>query len=261
MYAPEQSDRDSTAKTAFAAQQYGLSYAPGVENHFWHIARNRIIRRHLVQALESQGAPGGAVLDVGCGPGIAVGFMRGSGIDCYGVELGAPQVRPGMEAFVRTATDATRLPAELRARVRVITLLDVLEHIEHPAAFLKTLMEAFPNAGAILVAVPARQELWSNYDEFFGHFLRYDKGSMLAVAEAAGLEPVVMKYFFNALYPVMYALTLRSRTRSLQTPPQAGLLRRIAHTILGGAFLLEERLPFLGDVPGTSLLAVLKRRA
>jgi hypothetical protein len=46
-----------------------------------------------------------------------------------------------------------------------ILLRDVVEHIEDAGTFLRDLLRAFPNARHVLIAVPARMELWSNYDE------------------------------------------------------------------------------------------------
>jgi methyltransferase family protein len=245
----------SGSDTAFDSLQYALPYAPGVEKHFWNYARNRIIERVIgrISAKSSQRAK--LVLDVGCGPGIVVDYLRQAGIDCRGVELGHPQLRPGLEDYVTIGLDATLLPSALREQVGAIMLLDVVEHIENPSAFLRTLLAAFPNLEDVVITVPARMELWSNYDEFYGHFMRYSRRTLLALAQTAGLKPLELKYIFIGLYPVMWLLSRFVGKRSLESRPPSGLAARI-HALIGNAFSMEERLPLVGCVPGTSVIGV-----
>lgn len=251
----------SQVTTTFDDDQYNLPYSSGSEHHFWNIARNRIIERHLRRAIAAQHLSNGLVLDVGCGPGVVVDYLRRSGIDCQGVELGRPPVRSGLEQFVQVGTDATSLPQNIRERTSTILLLDVLEHIQDPNAFLAGLMKAYPSVEHFIVTLPARMELWSNYDDYFGHFLRYDVKALRALAKACGLHVVSLKYFFNALYPVMASMVWRTKVRTLETRPPSGAMLRALHALAGASFSLEERIPFMGAVPGTSLLAVLSPRA
>src|SRR5690242_8972877 len=120
------------ARSTFDRTQYALPYAPGVEDHFWHRARNRIVERHLRRSQAVQARPAAVVLDVGCGPGIVVQHLREKGFDCYGVELGHPDVRPAAKPFVQTGTEAIAVGRELRERTATILLLDVVEHIQEP---------------------------------------------------------------------------------------------------------------------------------
>jgi SAM-dependent methyltransferase len=245
----------SGSDTTFDSQQFALPYAPGVEKHFWNYARNRIIERVLgrISAKTSRGAK--LVLDVGCGPGIVVDYLRRAGIDCRGVELGHPQLRPGLEDYVAIGLDATQLPSALRDQVGAILLLDVVEHLENPRAFLQTLLAAFPHLEHVVITVPARMELWSNYDEFYGHFMRYSRRTLLALAQTVSLKPLELKYIFIGLYPVMWLLSRFVGKRSLESKPPSDLTARI-HALIGNAFSIEERLPLVGYVPGTSVIGV-----
>jgi SAM-dependent methyltransferase len=243
----------SGSDTAYDSQQYALNYAPGVEKHFWSRARNRIIERLLRRISPKDSGSARLVLDVGCGTGVVVDHLRRAGIDCRGVELGRPSLMPGLEDYVTTGSEAAQLPPADKERVGTILLLDVLEHIENPGAFLRTLLAAFPHLQRVVIALPARMELWSNYDEFYGHFLRYDKRSLLRLAGEAGLKPLELKYIFNALYPVIWFLSRFAGKRSLQQKPPSDLTAPL-HALLGDCFSMEERLPFMGYVPGTSVI-------
>lgn len=241
-------------RTAFDEVQYALPYAPGVEDHYWNYARNRIVSRHVQRTLATMRNPGALVLDVGCGTGITVAHLRADGIECHGVELSDPQIRPGLEAFVQTRTDARCLDERLRNRVGMILLLDVVEHIEDAPAFLGGLRDAFPRLERFVITLPARKELWSNYDEFYGHFLRYDRESLAALARSAGLELCSSRYFFQALYIPALAVTRAKGTRALETAPPQGAMRPV-HALIGTGLAMLERVPLLGAIPGTSLIA------
>ena len=253
---PESPLRDSTS---FDPAQYDLPYSPGVERHFWHYARSRIVERHLRSTNPEIGRDAALVLDVGCGVGLTVEHLLHSGIDCRGVEVGRPSIRPGLENFVTIDTDARDLPLDLRRRTGTILLLDVIEHIEDPISFIRNLRANFPMLARILITVPARMELWSNYDAYYRHFLRYDKRQIRVIAQRTDFDIIALRYFFVGLYPIAWGLSHLFRHRWLATPPPSDLTAWI-HRIAGLAFVVEERLPFVNLVPGTSLLAVLSAR-
>lgn len=234
------------AGSGFSADQYMDSYPPGMENHWWHRARIRIVRRAIDRF------PGATILDIGCGPGIAVSALRSLGYDCWGCEVANPPVREAVADFVRTCKDARDLDAEFRYKVGVITLLDVLEHLPDPSSFLKSIVGAYPNLRGTIVTVPARAELWSAWDDRYGHFRRYNRPMLTQLIDDAGLRLVSMRYFFNSLYPALLAISrLNRRGTSIEAPHSAW-----PHALLGGLFALEASIPGTGVVVGTSLLGV-----
>lgn len=245
--------------TSFDATQYDLPYPPGVEHHFWHYARSRIVERHLRHSNSKIANRGALVLDVGCGVGLTVDYLRRVGIDCRGVELGHPEVRSGLDDFVKIGTEARDLPLDIRERTGTILLLDVLEHIQDPVSFVKELRANFPLLERMVITVPARMELWSNYDVYYGHSLRYNKRQLTLLIQRASLDIITLKYFFVGLYPLMWLSAHLIHQRSLATRPPTGVTAPL-HRLLGMTFVAEERLPFVGSLPGTSLLGVLSIR-
>lgn len=232
--------------TAWGDAQYDNVFAPGVEHHWWHLARGHIIR----QVIDSLGAS--TILDVGCGPGVMVGYLRQRGYDCWGCDLGSPSVAPAAEGAVWTGTDALQLDEAFRHKVGVILLLDVIEHLPDPAGFLGLLQKAFPNVTAIVVAVPARRELWSVLDEYFGHQRRYDRAMITQQFAAAGLAVARQRYVFHSLYPLMLLLRRqRKPSNAIRIPSGPSLFHNLAASWFG----FEARLP-LGRLFGSSLVAV-----
>ena len=250
---------DQCDDTKFNTTQYALPYAAGIEWHFWQLGRSRIVERHLRRVRAGKDvAPDAVVMDVGCGPGITVQHLRRAGVECYGVELGSPEVRPDVQHFIRTGILATAVDADLRARTDTILLLDVIEHLDDPARFITELVTAYPALEHVIVTVPARQELWSNYDVFYGHFLRYDKAQFRDFAKRSNLELIDLKYFFVGLYPLMWAVAKRASGRHLETKPPKGKLPLALHNLIATLFAIEERVPGLGHIVGTSLLGVMR---
>lgn len=232
--------------SAYSVQQFLDNYAPGMEHHWWTRARANIVQRALH---EFRGAK---ILDVGCGPGIVVQHLCRTGHDCFGCELGMPTVLPTVRNLVWTGMDAVALDPRFRDGVGVVLLLDVLEHLQDPRGFLLKLLAAFPNLQAVIMTVPARQELWSAWDQHFGHHRRYDRRSLTSLCEDAGLHPSVLRYFFHAIYPALLAVA-RVTGRSTQSTAQRSW--SLLNIVLTHVFTYEARLP-IGRTFGSSLLAI-----
>jgi hypothetical protein len=235
--------------TEFDAEQYANIYPPGIEHLYWHQARNRIVTRKLNGLL----SPGDRVLDLGCGAGVLVGHLRRAGIDCEGADLGRPaHLARDVEKHLHLGQDVFVLPAEYRRSVSVLLLTDVLEHLPDPTRFLRLCEEGFPNAHTVFVTVPARMEIWSNYDEYNGHYRRYTIESLRAVALPARFKLIDVGHFFHTLYWAarIHKHIVRKRSTTLRTPRLVRL-----HDLIGRMFDWEERLlPSAGR--GASLYAV-----
>ncbi len=239
-----------TATKKFSPANFIHSYPPGIEHHFWNRARNSIIAETLHRYSKSRGR----VLEIGCGTGVVVANLRALGYDCWGSDLGTLPPAVGVENFLYLGQDCHDLKQEFRHSVTTLMLFDVIEHVEAPVAFMAALRDSFPNVDTLIVTVPARQELWSNYDEYFGHFRRYDRPLLISQLEAAGFMPLTQRYFFHALYLAMRILTLRENKRQTQVHAPTGW-KRIIHRILATVFTLEARL-LPSWLIGTSILAV-----
>jgi len=216
------------SKTQFTRDQYAEGYAPGSEENYWHVARNRIIERH-VRLLAA-----GRILDIGCGRGILVDYLNKRGLDCYGAELAEVDVPSHLQPRIFSGVAAQDLPPVLRESIEIIVLGDVIEHLAEPVDFLRSLILAFPRLKGFILAVPARAELWSNYDEYYGHYRRYDLAELRRTAEAAKLSVAGLQYMFRLLYPAARAILMirRKRNTRMGTPGALWILHRIAAALI-----------------------------
>ena len=237
----------------FDAEHYGSAHPDGVQFHYWHLARNRVIERRL-RALSP--APGNAIVEIGCGRGVVVEGLRRRGYEVIGIELGRPKpISDAAAPHIVTGQDVFELDDAQCEGVEIVLLLDVLEHVSDPADFLRRCKSKFASLRHVLVTMPARQELFSNYDEHYGHYLRYDDDTMAELARDADLELDHFEYFFHALYPPARILSALDRERNT-TVTAPSRVSRILHRVIAACFAAEARLVPDG-VPGTSLCAVL----
>lgn len=245
----------ATARTDFSDAQFREHAPDGVDKHFWHLARNRLIEATLRRGLHDAGR----ILEVGCGRGLVLQHLRARGLDCWGCELGEPKIPDPISPFVFVKQDFRGLRPAFRRQVRVLLLLDVLEHIPDDIGFLRDLTVSFPKIESLVLTVPARTELWSNYDDHYGHFRRYDRPGLAAVLDHAGFSLVSQRYFFHELYaPMLLAAQLKGhRQIEVRSPANPGIHRLLATL----SVLCYTLLP--PSCPGTSLiaLAVPHRRA
>ena len=238
----------------FDVLQAADAYPEGIENGFWTLARNRLLDTTLGKPAALRTGQGSRrILEVGCGPGVVVGAMRDAGHDIWGVELGTPTVRDAAAPFVTTGTRAEDLDRAFRDSVDTLMLLDVIEHIENDVAFLQSLLPAFPNCRCVIVTVPARQEVWSNYDEYYGHYRRYTIETLNRSLVSAGLRPVKTRYFFQSLYLAALLINFLGQKRQVVlSPPRSVFLHRVIAKVLDVENRVFNRLPG----PGLSLLSI-----
>jgi 2-polyprenyl-3-methyl-5-hydroxy-6-metoxy-1,4-benzoquinol methylase len=159
---------------------------------------------------------------------------------------------------------------DLRGRARVVLLLDVLEHLEDDAGFLKKLMACMGDGTYLVITVPAGLRLWSPHDDNYGHFRRYEPESLARALSGLPVTPVLTAYFNSRLYPLIRLIrainVLRNRPSGsagadLFLPPR-WLNRWLEGVFAAEAEVLKQQLAGQrqkGYRRGVSLLAILRR--
>ena len=229
------------------------------EQHWWFQARRAIV----VSLLASFAPPGRVrrVLDIGCGTGMMMNALQPFG-DIFGIDPDEQAV-----AFSRAKVDVPdrvcegRLPDGLPRdqRFEIVTLLDVLEHVEDDVRSLCAIRATLDRGGILFITVPAFGALWSGHDEINQHKRRYTMGELKRKLHGTGFTILKCSYFNTFLFPAAVALKVYSRLRwrgvarsHIESVPKPWI-----NAALYRVFAFERLLLYHANLPvGASLLAI-----
>lgn len=238
-------DKDSV----FSDELFDSLYPDGIEHHYWTKARNKII--HTV--LKKLGVANKKIIEVGCGRGVVTKFLHEKDCSIEGFELANLPPYPGTTGYVHMGSDARLLAQDKRDEFEVMLLLDVVEHVENPDAFLADLLAHFKNVKTLVITVPACQEIWSNFDVFNGHYRRYDLKMAKDLLKTLGMRTLFSSYAYHSLYAIMRLLLLmnrRERSTRIKAPTKKNLF---LHSIMCQLLMADFAL-ISGKQKGSSLI-------
>jgi 2-polyprenyl-3-methyl-5-hydroxy-6-metoxy-1,4-benzoquinol methylase len=201
---------------------------------------------------------GGRVLEVGAGIGTLTERLRGQADRLVATDLSTRAVErlraryegdPGVEV-VQADIDTATEDAEYDA----IVVVNVLEHIDDDEKALRQMAASLRPGGHVVLFVPAFEALYSEFDRRIGHYRRYTKHDLKAVALSAGLEVAEVRYVNMA-----GALAWWLVAKQLGQMPTQGAMVRLYDRVLVPVMRATEDVvnpPF-----GQSALCVLRKPA
>jgi len=170
--------------------------------HWWFVARKKIIIR-LIECYLSR-KEDNEILDIGCGTGLTMmGLKRFGavvGLDSSPKAVGYARSRG---AQVYQGTLPNDLPPAWQEKFDLITLLDVLEHIEDDVQALASIHRMLKKGGLLICTVPAYPFLWSGHDRINGHKRRYMRSELTTKVEQAGFLIKKISYYNTFLAPLI----------------------------------------------------------
>ncbi|MBI2620376.1 MAG: class I SAM-dependent methyltransferase [Ignavibacteriales bacterium] len=228
------------------------------DRHWWFIARRSIIGKWIRDELRLP--PGSSVLDVGCGTGGILADLSSEYQTC-GTDTSPKAIelaqRRGV-ANVHCCTLAT-FPFPDR-RFDLITLLDVIEHVDDDVGLLTSALHLLRENGKILVTVPAYQFLWSRHDDLNHHRRRYTLGGLRRTMKQAGLHVERGTYFNTLLFLPALVQRLASRFSNINQDSLLDLPSAPLNSFLKSVFRLEQYIIPSVSLPfGLSILAVVQK--
>ncbi len=176
-----------------------------LENRYWwYIGRryvfDKILRRYF------KGTSDSMIADIGCGTGGNLPTL-----EKHGKVLGLDISQKALEycrskGYINTHLMPEEIPQTglERESVDLITMFDVLEHIEQDTEALKEYHRILKTGGMLFLTVPAFKLLWSELDEHLHHFRRYKKGELELKLKEAGFEIVKSSYLFFFTFPLVF---------------------------------------------------------
>lgn len=255
-------------------QQF-LLHAEIEQRHWWFVGRRRIMRRLIDELLcrsPEVSAPGTTIVDVGCGTGANIAAMA-ERYTCVGIDTSAEAVELARRRFFRVRFLVGRAPddlGELMHRARLFLMMDVLEHVGDDFALLSQLLSAAAPGSYFLLTVPADETLWSQHDESFGHYRRYDQARLERLWADLPVSRLLISYFNARLVPLIRLIRALGRRRGRAAGkvgtdfwvPIGPVNRLLEATFAGEAGRLVDLLHGRrrdGYRSGASLVALLRR--
>lgn len=196
--------------------------------HPWELSRIKALR--AIACTFDIFRPGVKILDLGCGDGFIIDELSSESagsIDAVDINLTSEQVLgfAGKRPRVKFHNDYVSLPAKAYG---LVTMFDVLEHVEDDDLFVRDIISRFSQSGAdFFCTVPAFQSLFCAHDHFLGHHRRYSRGRLHQVLSRAGLSVIASGYLFASLLPVRAGMVVAEKVFGAGTKePGIGQWRR-----------------------------------
>jgi SAM-dependent methyltransferase len=173
--------RVSGDEQGFYGRQYYESYLverygfPKLSDRAWMDLPERCL--HWLRALLQYKAPPGRALELGSAHGAFVALLQWAGFDATGLELSPWLVQFARDTFgVRMLQGAVEEQAIEPGSLDVIAVMDVIEHLEDPAATFRHCADLLKPDGVFLLQTPryapgvAHREMVERNDMFLHHF-------------------------------------------------------------------------------------------
>lgn len=225
--------------------------------HFWMIRRFQVLEKLAAAQLK----PGLRYAEIGCGTGVLQRQLErryGIEVDGFDLGLGALQASQAQAGKLYYYNVFDRNP-EFSEHYDVIFLFDVLEHVTAEDDFLQSCLFHLKRGGALILNVPARMELYSNYDKAVGHVRRYRLKDFRRLVRANHLELRNTTYWGLPFYLL---LAVRKRLLRHRTD-EADIIQRgmkPPSNFSNRVFGLLARLEFIPQrILGTSIMTVLHK--
>ena len=205
------------SQSSISYPEHARSWCFEVEQYsFWFRHRNRCIGAALKRF-----PPAGPVFDIGGGNGFVTRAIGDLGFEAVLVEPGIGGIRNAVArglnpVICATLENAGFLPQTLPAA----GMFDVIEHVADDQSFLRTVHHLLMPGGRLYITTPAYNVLWSDEDDYAGHYRRYTRHTLTRTLASAGFRIEYMTYVFAILPLPIFVL------RSL--PCRLGLRRGIS---------------------------------
>lgn len=228
------------------------------ESYWWHVAKRRLVH----EVLRRFHPPPARLVEFGVGGGLNLQTLQQTGYSVRGFDIMPESARHCVESLgldVSMHDIETPWPVE-EGGADVVILLDVLEHLEHPASTLRNAAGVLSGDGGIVITVPAIPALMGPWDEAVGHRRRYSPALLRAHVAQAGLTIRWLSYWNSFSLPAAIPARLIQRllggTHSPRFTRVPSVIGSLCLTLADWerAFLIRHPLPL-----GLSLIAVITK--
>lgn len=210
-----------------------------IENtHWWFTARRAILISYLRRRAGNLRLK---LLDIGCGTG-AILAEASRYFEAYGMDSSAQAIALCTKRGVTNLYVGTLREYPASGKFDVITLLDVIEHIDDDLDVLRQVYARLNEGGHVLITVPAYQWLWSAHDEVNHHKRRYTRSRLGVVVNKAGFHVEHLSYFNMMLFPLAAIRRGLARLTGSREAEDFKVPVAPLNALLRGIFRMEQHL-------------------
>jgi 2-polyprenyl-3-methyl-5-hydroxy-6-metoxy-1,4-benzoquinol methylase len=137
------------------------------------------------------------LVDYGCGDGDFLGIAKLMGFDVYGIDFSSVRNERAAKMGITVFHDLETLKSHQIDKINVVTMFQVLEHLDNPLAVLKDIAKTMEDGGILIVEVPNCQGIKQpkNFSEFCSvhpleHINAFTPITLQKICEKAGYVPI-----------------------------------------------------------------------
>jgi len=142
------------------------------------------------------------IMDFGCANGILLDYLNTLGVEkknLFGTDISEEMLAITRSKGYNTVTITNK--QELSHQFDLITLWDVLEHVENPKKTIETVAKSLHKRGKLLIQTPRIGFLSDNYLELFEHYLPiehvhlFPRETLVGLVELYGFKTIKVSSF------------------------------------------------------------------
>ena len=228
------------------------------DSHWWFNAKRQYINIVLKKFFKNKS--GLKILDVGCGTGAVIEYLRLKNQQAIGVDasdIAIDYCRQKNLPVEKSEAHKTKFSGET---FDVVLALDLLEHLENPEEAIKEMKRILKQGGLLIATVPAHQFLWSYHDVSLYHKKRYNKESLASLFKGEFFIELI-SWIHALILPPVIIIRLKNKligsnggSDVRQSGKITNLVMKFLYIFELGFFNIFKYLPF-----GLSLIIVARK--
>jgi len=224
---------------------HGGSPSIAQPDYWWYVARTDLLHAALSTYAEGRTT----VLDIGSADGPSAGWLHDGTR-----HLASLDIDPRGLGSNGVCGSALSLPFA-DGSFDMVSAFDVIEHCDPEADALAEVARVLQPGGTFLMAVPAYQWAWTDFDVANGHHRRYTKQRAVTALERAGFRVERATYGFTSVFPGFLAERLarrlkeRKHTSAVDVVEVPEVPRPLHHALLAATKVDETLLRHRVDLP------------
>jgi len=169
-----------------------------LSNHFWFKDRMDTIMNTFDRYVKLDAN----VLDIGAGSGFIAKNLQLSGYNISVADIHEKALQKAVDLGIKKCYLMDVYEPPFKNHFDVITLFDVIEHLDYDHKALDGVFQMLKPGGKIVLTVPAHQWLWNRHDIVAGHKRRYSRKTLIKAMKNSGFDIIRSTYLFRLLIPL-----------------------------------------------------------